>query len=118
LLPAALIVILFYVIGLNSFYTTIIATTIPISVIWYRRRDLIANSIASGILLALVSLLAFWIPSLVTPGWIDAFWMFDLFPRIIVLGAPLHDLIWFFLAGALIGPLYEYWKEGKEVDVK
>ena len=118
MLPLALMLGLFYVVGLNSFYSTVVAVTIPILIIWYERRDLIVNSIASGVLLALVSLLAFWIPELITPGWVNAFWNFDLFPKIIVLGAPLHDLIWFFLAGAFAGPLYEYWKSGREVDVK
>jgi hypothetical protein len=28
----------------------------------------------------------------------------------------IDDIIWYFFAGLFIGPLYEYWQEGKLVD--
>jgi len=53
---------------------------------------------------------------LLTPGWIHAFWIFKNVPDIVIFNLPIDDIIWYFLAGLFIGPLYEYWKEGKLIN--
>ena len=55
---------------------------------------------------------------LITPGWIEAFYLFKNVPDIVILNMPIDDLVWYILAGMFVGPLYEYWQEGKEVDLK
>jgi len=106
----------FYSLKIGSFYSSILAFTIPMFYVWLKRKDLIVDSLASGFLLMLVSFLAFIIPELITPGWVQSAWYMENFSGIIVLNAPLEDVLWFFLAGAFIGPLYEFWKEGKLVN--
>lgn len=108
----------FFIFGLNSFYSTMIAATVPILYIWYKRKDLIIVSLYSGLLLALISFLAFLLPEMVTPGWIANTWFLENLSGIIILKAPLEDLIWFFFAGLLIGPLYEFSEEIKIIDFK
>lgn len=108
----------FYFLKINSFYSSIFAFTIPLIYMWLKRKDLILDSLASGFLLMLVSFLAFIIPEFITPGWVQSAWYLENLSGIIILKAPLEDIIWFFLAGAFIGPLYEFWKEGKLVKSK
>ena len=55
---------------------------------------------------------------ILNPGWIDATWKFEVITKLKILKVPLEDLLWFFFAGAFIGPLYEYWKEGKLIKYK
>ena len=114
-LLAALFFSSFYLLHLHSFYASVIAFIVPTLIIWIKRRDLIINSILSGLLLSLLSFL-FFLPEYITPGWVKMTWYLENLTGIIILKTPLEDLIWFFLAGLFLGPLYEYWKEGKLVN--
>ncbi|MDD2445054.1 MAG: lycopene cyclase domain-containing protein [Candidatus Nanoarchaeia archaeon] len=113
-----LLFITFFLMKLNSFYSSIISLGIPIIYMNVKRKDLILNSILSGFFLMLTSFLAFITVELITPGWINSAWFLENLSGIIILTAPLEDLIWFFLMGMFIGPLYEFWKEGKIQNLK
>ena len=108
----------FFILELNSFYSSIIAIGIPILIIWIKRRDLIIDSLVSGFLILITSIFVFLTIDFFTPAWIESAWYLDNLSGIIILRAPLEDLIWFFLIGTLFGPLYEYWKEGRLVNYK
>lgn len=108
----------FFILRLNSFYASIFAFTPLILFIWIKRSDLIINSLFSGLLLSAVGLLWFWVPELITPGWIKTHWLFENLSGVLILKAPLEDLIWGFLAGAFIGPLYEFWQQVKLINIK
>lgn len=105
----------FYLLRLNSVLASLIGLGVPILLIWIKRMDLILDSLVSGILLMIASVPAFVIPELITPGVVKNFWFLENLSGVIILKVPLEDLIWFFLAGAYIGPLYEYWREGRLV---
>ena len=103
----------FFIFKLNSFYSSLIAF-IPLTLlIWIWRKDLIADSFFSGLLISVIGLLWFWIPELLTPGWINTHWYFKTLSGIVILKAPLEDLIWGFSAEAYIGPLYEFWQKDR-----
>jgi hypothetical protein len=108
----------FYFLKFNSLQATILALSIPTVIIWFIRTDLIIDSIATGILLVGVSFIVYTLLHSLTPGWIEAFWYFRNVPEIIFLNVPLDDIVWYFFTGMFIGPLYEYWKEAKLVDLK
>ena len=108
----------FYVIRLNSFYSSIIGILTPLLLILIKRKDLFFDSLVSGFLLLIIALLGTNIIELITPGWVKATWYFNNLSGIIILKLPLEDIIWFFLSGAFIGPLYEYWREGKLIRIK
>jgi len=99
-----------FVLELTSATTWIFAITAPILVMWYLRRDLIANSIATGIILTLMAFVIFAILNLIEPGFVYSWWLFDNLSGIVFLGVPLEDIIWFFTAGAFMGPFYEFWQ--------
>lgn len=105
----------FYFLGVNSFYTSSIAFSVGIILILMKRPDLILDSLVSGILVVLIALFGFALSELITPGFVKALWFSRIFSGILVLNAPIEDLVWFFLCGMFIGPLYEFWKEGKLV---
>lgn len=108
----------FFLLKLNSFYASLIALSLGIIIIWIQRKDLIKNSLLSGILLVIIAFPAFIFLEYFFKGAIDKFWYFQFFTKIKIIGMPLEDLIWFFLVGANIGPLWEYWQEKKLVDKK
>ena len=107
-----------FIIGINSFKSMIIATITATIVIYIKRPDLIKNSILSGLLLLIASILGYFILDLITPGFFSEFYSFEDIGGKRFLGIPLEEYVFYFLAGAFIGPLYEYWKEGKLINIK
>lgn len=103
----------FFLLKVNSLITTILSFGIPTLIIYMKRRDLILNSIISGILLNLIAINVYTFVEFITPGWVEAFWQFNNTPQIIIFNLPIDDVIWYFLCGAFVGPLYEYWREIK-----
>lgn len=109
---------LFYGNIINSFYSSLFAMIIPLAIIYVKRPDLIEDSILSGFFILIVSIIGYQILNVITPGFFDEFWLFENIGRKIVFGIPLEEHIFYFLFGALIGPLYEYWQEGKLINIK
>ncbi len=100
----------------NSLIATIIGLIVPIIIILIQRRDLIIDALASGVLFLLIAMIIYTLLEWITPGWVERFWYFKNIPDILILNMPLDDIIWYFLAGTFIGPLYEYYKEAKIVN--
>lgn len=107
-----------FALKINSLYVTIISSVIINIYIIYRRRDLLLNSILSGILFLFIAALSYSILNYLTPGWIEEFYYFRNTPKIIFLSLPIDDVLWYFFTGMLIGPLYEFYKGTKLVKVK
>lgn len=110
---ASLILLLFscfYLLDLNSFESTLVAAIIPLGIMFMRRPDLLSVSRISGGLLVVVAALVYTFVELLTPGWVQALWHFNNVPAIIIAGLPIDDVVFYFLTGAVIGPIYEYWK--------
>ncbi len=85
-----------------------------------KRKDLIIDSLFSGGLMLILGGIIYIIMQVMQPGFIQEFWYLNTgsWYEILFLGVPLGEYIWFFLAGAFIGPLYEYWQEGKLIKIK
>lgn len=101
-----------YLFGVHTFIASILTLFILTLYIYIKRRDLIKNSIFSGLLLTVISVFSYIIIELITPGWIAATWSSSM-SGITWAWIPIEDLIWLFFTGALIGPLYEFWKNKK-----
>lgn len=91
----------------NSFYASILTFVIPLIYIWFFKKYSIVNSVISGCLLVIISIPSFLIPEYITPGVIESTWYLKNWYGITIFKIPFVDIIWLFLAGALLGPLYE-----------
>lgn len=112
-LPLALFFGLFFIFSINSFLSSVIALTVPVLYFWYKRPDLIADSVLSGVLLLIIMTAVYYPVTLLFPNWIHEFWLFENVPPILVLGVPIDDVLWYILLGFYMGPLYEYWGSGR-----
>ena len=117
-LMAAIFLVSFFILGNNSLKSTIAAFVIPTLIIYKKRPDLIKNSLVSGVLILALSIVGYNILNLITPGFFDQFWLFENIGRKIFLGIPLEEYVFYLLLGMFVGPLYEYWKEGKLINIK
>jgi len=107
----------FYILSLNSFAATVLALVVGLAIVYIQRPDLIKYSIASGFMMLFVAYIAYGITWIFTPDWLDKYMYFTNIPRVVLGCMALDDVIWFFLAGALIGPFYEYWQHGRFVQI-
>ncbi|MBS3074230.1 hypothetical protein J4447_02115 [Candidatus Pacearchaeota archaeon] len=109
----------FYIFKINSVYSSFLAFGITSLVIWFRRRDLIIDSLISGFLFVILGSILYIILTIFFPGFIQQFWFLpDIWYSKLFLGLPVAEYIWHFLVGALIGPLYEFWQEGRLVNLE
>jgi membrane-bound metal-dependent hydrolase YbcI (DUF457 family) len=109
----------FYILKINSFYSSIIGLVIPTMIMWARRKDFIFDSLATGFLLTFIGIGVYLVLDLVQPGFIQAFWYLrDTWYAKLILGIPIAEYIWYFLIGMFIGPLYEFWQEGRLRKIK
>ncbi len=104
--------------GLNSFVSVVLAFGIPTIFIYISRKDLMKNSLISGILVLIIATIGYSILNLITPKFFDEFFFYQNIGKQTFIGIPLEEYVFYFLAGAFIGPLYEYWQEGKLINIK
>jgi hypothetical protein len=107
----------FFYFNVHSYYASLLAMIIPTLLIYFYRKDLIVFSLTSGGLITLVSLPVYWILFFLDPsaiGW----WFHDNISGIMILAIPIEDLIWFFVTGIFIAPIYELWKGKKLKKIK
>lgn len=72
------------------------------------RRDLIWPAIGGGILMMLVTLPFYYLIMVISPGWVEATWAWDHLTGRKFTGIPIEDLIFYFQAGFVAAPLYDY----------
>lgn len=103
---------LFWGIGFSSFHAAILAMSFIAVLMILVRRDLFWNALLSGFLMLLVSLPFYYSIILISPEWIDKTYLTDL-SGVRVTGIPVEELIFWFFAGLVWGPFYEYWQGNK-----
>ena len=106
----------FYFLNLNSAYSSLIGMGFPIIYIWIKRRDLIKPSLVTGLLMTFIGAIIYSILFLILPNYFQRFWFLpNTWYSYLILGIPLAEYMWFFLVGVFMGPLYEFWQEGRLV---
>jgi hypothetical protein len=94
--------------NLNTLNASILGFAVPLIIIYFRRKDLIKDSLLSGVILLLLAFIIYSVVEIFSPGWVTHFWTFENVPPIIFWNVPIDDLIWYILAGAFIGVIYEF----------
>jgi len=102
----------FFYLNMHSYYASVLSMLIPILVIYFYRRDLIILSLATGAIVTLISIPIYCISLFFDPTAINI-WLHQNISGILFLGIPIEDLVWFFVTGMFIAPLYEFCKGEK-----
>jgi hypothetical protein len=109
---------LFFIFKLGSAYSVFISLLMGISVVLRIRRDLIRKSLVTGTVMVAIGTTVYWIFQLIQPGFIKNFWYLpDIWYASMFMGIPIAEYIWYFLAGAFIGTLFEFWQDKQIVDL-
>ncbi|MBI2142644.1 hypothetical protein HYU15_04130 [Candidatus Woesearchaeota archaeon] len=108
----------FFALKIHSFYSTVLALSFGAAYILAKRPDLTIDSIATGTILTIIGLLGYLIVNAFSPGFVNDWFFMDKLSGILILGYPIEDLIWYFLTGMLLGPIYEAWQNARLVKKK
>jgi hypothetical protein len=91
---------------------------IPSVIMGFRRKDLIADSVMTGISLTAVGAIIYLILQFIQPGYIQAIWVLnESWYTKLVLGIPLGEYLFYLALGLFIGPLYEYLQGRKLIKI-
>jgi hypothetical protein len=107
----------FFYMNMHSFYSSVLAMLIPTIVIYFYRKDLVVLSLSSGAIITLLSIPIYCTTFFFDPTAINS-WFHQNISGIMLLGIPIEDLVWFFVTGMFIAPLYEFWKGEKLEKIK
>jgi hypothetical protein len=102
----------FFYLKMHSYYSSILSMFIPTLLVYLYRKDLIMLSIVTGIIITLVSIPVYYLSFFFDPLAINM-WFHQNISGITLLGIPIEDLVWFFVTGIFLSPLYEFWKGEK-----
>lgn len=100
---------LIYGIGVTSFWASTVAMISVAIIMLASRKDLFYNSLLSGVLMCAVSFLFYITIVLLSPTWIDSTYLSGL-SGVRWIGVPIEEFVFWFLAGMVFGPFYEYWQ--------
>jgi hypothetical protein len=78
-------------------------------VVVFIRKDLIATSFLSGILMAFISFLFYLVILLLSKEWVDQTYLRGI-SGIRFIGVPIEEFVFWFMSGLVFGPFYEYWQ--------
>lgn len=92
---------------LNFMIDVLIATAIMLAIITITRHDLIIDVLLSGIFFAIFYSIFLSIYIFLFPDILEA-WNFEKFPQVLIFNIPHYEIVWAFLSGAFLGPLYEF----------
>ncbi|KKU57731.1 MAG: hypothetical protein UX81_C0030G0003 [Parcubacteria group bacterium GW2011_GWA2_47_12] len=102
------LVVLTNIFHINSIYSISIGLIFALLYMYRVRPDLIYDMLWSGLFSFIFILVFYIIWQYPYPEVFYRFWKLDAISGIMLLGIPVEELVWFFLAGAFIGPLYEF----------
>lgn len=100
--------IMFWLLHFTSFISCLISYLIGIILMVSLRKNLLTNAILSGLLMVLITLPVFIIVESLFPGSINSMWYSQNLSGVKFIVAPLEDIIFYFLLGAWVGPLYKF----------
>jgi hypothetical protein len=95
---------------LTSFEASTIAMTLTSTLMFVYRRDLFLNGLLSGALMVCAAFFFYYSILFFDPRWIDTTYQFSSLSGVRAIGVPIEEFIFWFLAGLLFGPFYEYWQ--------
>lgn len=101
---------LFYGVGLSSFLSSTIAMMAVAVVMLSIRKDLMVNAFMSGLLTMIVSGVFYATAIFLSPEWVADTYVFSSLSKVLILNVPIEEFIFWFLAGMVFGPFYEFWK--------
>jgi len=103
----ALIVGLFYILHLNSFWSFTLPFIVVTIIIGGKIPKAVRPMILTGLFMTVLMLPGYLWGIMVHPHWIAEEWLLTGLPAHLVLGIPIGELFWYFLAGTTLGGFQE-----------
>ncbi len=99
---------LLYLLGINSIYAAFASFAVMAVVILYFRRELILDSLVTGLMFFALTFLVYTVILRVFPQLINRWWYLANLSGIYLANIPVEELLWAFGMGMVVGPFYEF----------
>ncbi len=96
-------------VGLTTFWSSSIAMVAVALLMLVTRKDLLKNALGSAFLMVIASLPFYLTILLISPEWVSITYHPTL-SGLRPMGIPVEEFVFWFLAGLVWGPFYEYWQ--------
>ncbi len=93
---------------INSMYMTLIIFSVIGVITLLIRRDLLKHAFYSGICVGLITLIFDFLHVLIFPDFFQKMWFINNVSGVLVLGIPIEELLFAFMLGFVVGPMYEF----------
>jgi hypothetical protein len=93
---------------ITSIYSSIIGLILSLIIILINRKDLIVNSIISGLTSLIIAVIGYSIFRLIYPHIFNDWWVLKNISGVFILQIPLEELLWFMSFGMITGTLYKF----------
>jgi hypothetical protein len=103
---------------INSIYASSIAFCALAALMWMTRHDLLAASLAGGLIIIPAVAITYNLLFIIYPNLISNWWIIGNITGIMVLNVPLEEYIWFISWGLVGTPLYEWLLRKKYVSMR
>jgi hypothetical protein len=111
---AAVFFTAYYVFDISSFYASLLAFWLFTTYMLFQRSDLLIDALMSALIAVVIGTTVYMTLNIFYPNFIQHYWYLpDVWFSRLFLGIPLAEYIWYFSAGAFIGPLYEFVEHAK-----
>lgn len=94
----------------GTFISMMIALLIYSGIMLTLRRDLLASSLANGILMVALAIPVYLTLSLLSPGAAEKIYIYPLITNTTINHIPLEEFIFYFVFGVMVALMYEYWQ--------
>ena len=108
LIALTLLLVTKQVLGLHTFYASLISTAVIAIIFAYKSRLLLMHGLWGGVALTIVAIPAYLIPLFFNPNWIASEWKLEHLSGFTFLSVPIEEFIWFFFIGFLVSIFWEY----------
>jgi len=107
--PVITFLLFYFFTNFNPIYSTIAALGIGVFATWLCRRDLLKPMIIGGVLFGIIYFVVFFVVLVwLFPGYVETVWNLEAISGILIGGAPIEELIFAILLGALWSSIYEH----------
>ncbi|MFA5933788.1 MAG: lycopene cyclase domain-containing protein [Candidatus Paceibacterota bacterium] len=90
---------LFYIFHIHSFISSIIALSIPVIIVGYYNKKSLIPIFLTGMFMTVFALAGYLFSIYLNPNFVKETYLLNHLSKILILGIPIEELLWFFFAG-------------------
>jgi hypothetical protein len=97
----------------SSWVAFAVASSLGAATVMVLRPRLVRYALGTAALVTMVAVPIYLVALAIDPGLVARYWVMENLTGFLLIGIPVEDLLWFFTAGLLVGPLVAFWEDAE-----